>query len=274
MKRTVLLLSLIAPVLLLVFGGFFFAASGFGIDIMLPPTSVRRIIGALIGYIPGLVLTLIALALSLTATARSRQTGWFLGLLVWPVVPVVAAVLMVTGAVGLSDSWWLAAIFLPLSTLLYGAIGPAPVTEASPQGTPASSAPLAPFLTFVGILALVSVLGFTLLIRGALPFSSAPAATPTVGPSALSVRVADGAANCATGTYPSVMITNTTQQVVSWSAGVNDAGVTVTPASGSLDAGASAPIVISGQATTTTFFTVTFTAQGSQALAKIACVSQ
>src|SRR5690349_519924 len=137
MKRTVLILSIIAPILLFVIGGFFFAASGFGFDILLPPTSTRRIIGALIGYIPGLVLALIALALSLSATARSRQFGWFVGLLVWPVVPVVAAILMVSAVVGLSDNWWLAAVFLPLSTLIYGAIGPAPATDASSQGASA-----------------------------------------------------------------------------------------------------------------------------------------
>jgi hypothetical protein len=272
-KRTVLILSLIAPILMFVIGGFFFAASGFGIDFEAPPTSPQRVVGALIGYIPGLLLTLIALALSLTATARSRQTGWFVGLLLWPVVPILAAVLMVTGLVGLSDSWWLAAVFLPLSTLIYSAIGPAPVTDVDPQRASASSSSLAPFLGFVGVLTLVTVLGFTPLIRGALPFTSPPVATPTIGPAALSVRMGDGAANCATGSYPTVTISNTTQQAVSWSASVNDAGVTVTPASGSLDAGASTEVRISGQATATTFFTVTFTAQGAQALAKIACVS-
>ncbi|HEY7093422.1 MAG TPA: hypothetical protein VH393_09600, partial [Ktedonobacterales bacterium] len=232
MKRTVLILSLVAPILMFVIGGFFFAASGFGIDFEAPPTSPQRIVGALIGYIPGLVLALIALALSLSTTARSRQTGWFVGLLVWPVVPVVAAALMLTGVVGLSDNWWLAAVFLPLSTLLYGAIGPAPLVEARPQGSPESTSPAAPFFAFVGILALVTVLGFTTLVRGALPFSTPPAATPTIGPAVLSVRVGDGAANCATGSYPTVTITNTTQQTVGWSASVNGAGVTVTPASG------------------------------------------
>jgi hypothetical protein len=274
MKRTVLILSIIAPILLFVIGGFFFAASGFGFDILLPPTSTRRIIGALIGYIPGLVLALIALALSLSATMRSRQVGWFVGLLVWPVVPVVAAVLMVSGVVGLSDNWWLAAVFLPLSTLIYGAVGPASATGASSRGAQGSGSPLAPFLTFVGILTLVTVLGFTTLIRGALPFSSPPAATPMVGPSALSVRMGAGAADCATGSYPAVTITNTSQQTVSWTASVNDSGVTVTPLSGSLDAGASAEVALSGRATTTTFFTVTFITQSSQALAKIACVSK
>jgi hypothetical protein len=83
----------------------------------------------------------------------------------------------------------------------------------------------------------------------------------------------DSAVNCATGSYPTVTVTNTTQQTVSWSASVNDPGVTVTPLTGSLDAGASAAVALAGRATTTTFFTVTFTAQGSQALAKIACVS-
>jgi len=93
-KRAVLILSLIAPILMFVIGGFFFAASGFGIDFEAPPTSPQRVVGALIGYIPGLVLAIVALALSLSATARSRQVGWFIGLLVWPVVPLVAAVLM------------------------------------------------------------------------------------------------------------------------------------------------------------------------------------
>jgi hypothetical protein len=260
--------------LMFTIGGFFFAASGFGIDFEAPPTSPQRIVGALIGYIPGLALALIALALSLSATARSRQTGWFAGLLFWPVAPVLAAVLMVTGTVGLSESWWLAAVFLPLSTLIYGAIGPTPVTDAGPQGASASSSSLAPFLGFVGVLTLVTVLGFMTLVRGALPFTSPPAATSTIGPAALSVRMGDSAANCATGSYPTVTVTNTTQQTVSWAASVNDSGVTVTPLTGSLDAGASTTITISGRATTTTFFTVTFTTQGSQALAKIACVSK
>jgi hypothetical protein len=273
-KRTVLVLSIIAPILLYIIGGFFFAASGFGIDFEAPPTSPQRIVGALIGYIPGLVLALIALPLSLSATARGRQTGWFVGLIIWPVVVIVAAVLMVTGAVGLSDSWWLAALFLPLSTLIYGAIGPAPVTDARSQGASASSAPLPQFVGFVGVLALVAALGFTTLVRGALPFTTPPAATPTVGSAALSVRMGDGATNCATGSYPTVIVTNTTQQTVSWSASVNDPGVTVTPLAGSLDAGASTVVALAGRATTTTFFTVTFTAQGSQAIAKIACVAK
>lgn len=278
MKRTVLILSLIAPVLLYIVGGFFFAASGFGIDYMAPPTSPRRIIGALIGFLPGLILAIIALTLSLLATARSRQSGWFVGMLVWPVVPIVAGVLMVTGAVGLSDSWWLAALFVPLATLIYGLIGPAPLTTAGPTSaagtTPRPPTPFAPFLSFVGVLTLVTLLGGATLVRGAPPFFPVPVTSPTVGPVVLSVRVGEGAANCATGSYPAVTITNTLKQAVSWSARVNDSGITVTPVSGSLDAGASTTVTISGQATTPTFFTITFTAQGSQNLAKIACISK
>jgi Kef-type K+ transport system membrane component KefB len=71
-KRTVLVLSIIAPILLYVIGGFFFAASGFGIDFEAPPTSPQRIVGALIGYIPGLVLTRIALA----RRARPRRCAY------------------------------------------------------------------------------------------------------------------------------------------------------------------------------------------------------
>jgi hypothetical protein len=70
-----------------------------------------------------------------------------------------------------------------------------------------------------------------------------------------------------------VTITNTAQQTVSWSTHVNDPGISVTPASGNLEAPASSIVTISGRATTPTFFTITFSAQGSQNLAKIACVS-
>jgi len=277
-KRVVLILSLIAPVLLYVVGGFFFEVAGFSIDFEESPTSPRRIIGALLGYIPGLILVAVALAMSLSATARSRQTGWFVGLLVWPIIPIAAAVLMVTGVVGLSDSWWLAALFLPLATLLYSLLSPAPLATTPSQGAASASeqagAPLAPFLGFATVLALVTVLGTATLVRGALPFAATPAPTPTLSPLALAVQVADGAANCATGAYPGVTITNALKQTVSWSASVNDAGVSVTPTSGSLAAGASTTVTIIGKATTTTFFTITFNAQGSQNLAKIACVSR
>jgi hypothetical protein len=264
----VLILSLIAPVLLYGVGGFFFAASGFGIDSELPPTSPRRIVGALLGYTPGLVLVVIALILSLSATGRSRQLGWFVGLLIWPVVPIAAGVLMVTGVTGFSDLWWLAALGLPLGTFLYSLLGPPP----SPDGvqTPIRRAP---FLSFVGVLTLVTLLGFVTLARGALPFASPPAPTPTVGPLVLTVQVATGPANCITGAYPTITLTNIAQQTVSWSAQVNDSGITVAPASGNLDAGASAAVMLSGRATTSTFFTVTFLAQSSQNLAKIACVA-
>jgi hypothetical protein len=123
------------------------------------------------------------------------------------------------------------------------------------------------------VLALVTVLGFATLVRGAPPFSPLPAPTPTVGPPALTVRVGDSTANCATGSYPAVTITNATQQTVSWSASVNDPGITVSPASGTLAPGAIASVAIAGHATARTFFTIIFSALGSQSIAKIACAS-
>lgn len=277
MKRTVLILSLVAPVLLYVVGGFLFAASGFSLDFDDSPTSPRRIVGALLGYIPGLILLIVAMVLSLSATGRNRQTGWFVGLLVWPIIPIAAPALMVTGVVGLSESWWLAALFLPLATLLYSVLGPAPLATTASQGAPGASertpTPLAPFLGFVSVLALVTLLGIATLVRGAPPFTAPPTATPTIGPLALTVQVADGSANCTDGSYPTVTITNALQQTVAWSANVNDAGLAITLTSGSLAAEASMIVTIIGKATTTSFFTITFTAQGSENLAKIACVS-
>ncbi len=278
-KLIVLILSLIDLLVCYVAGGFYVALS-FGMIYRDRPPSPQQIMVGLVVLLPGLAIALVALALSLVATARSRQFGWFVGLLVWPAVPILAAVLMATGTVAFSGLWWMSAYAMPLATLIYGAIGPAPLTTAGPSGaegggvTPRSSAPLVPFLGFVDALMLVTVLGFATLVRGAPPFSPLPAPTATVGSAVLSVRVGEGAVNCATGSYPAVTITNTLQQPVSWSARANDSGVTVTPASGSLDAGASTTVTLSGQATTPTFFTVTFTAQGSESLAKIACISK
>jgi hypothetical protein len=135
MKRTVLILSLVAPVVLFVAGGFFFAASGFGFDVGRPYNDPYVVGATLVGFTPGLALAVVALGMRLYATARDRQVGWFIGLLVWPVVPIVAGVLMLDGAVGYSGSWWLAGVFVPLATLIYGAIGPVP-----PQATRLSGA--------------------------------------------------------------------------------------------------------------------------------------
>ncbi len=277
-KLVVLILSLFDLLILYAASGFYVALT-FGMIYEDRPPSPQRILVGLVVSLPGIAIALVALALSLVATARSRQSSWFVGLLVWPAVPILAAVLMATGAVAFPGLWWMSAYAMPLATLIYGAIGPAPLAAAGPSGaaggsTPRSATPLVPFLGFVGVLALVTVLGFATLVRGALPFSPLPAPAATIGPAALSVRVGEGTANCAAGSYPTVTITNTLQQAVSWSAQVNDAGVTVTPASGSLDAGASTTVTLSGRATTPTFFTVTFTAQGSQNLAKIACISK
>src|SRR5260221_11766246 len=81
-KRTVLILSLIAPVLLYVIGGFFFASSGFCFDVEAPPTSPQRIVGALAGYIPGLILAIIARGLRLSAPARTRYVSRFVSVVV------------------------------------------------------------------------------------------------------------------------------------------------------------------------------------------------
>ncbi len=277
-KLVVVILSLIDLLIVYVASGFYVALT-FGMMYEDRPPTPQRILVGLVAFLPGLAIALVALALSLLATGRSRQTGWFVGLVVWPVVPILAAVLMATGAVAFPGLWWMSAYAMPLATLIYGAIGPAPLAAAGPSGTAGGitlrrPTPLVPFLGFVGVLMLVTVLGFATLVRGAPPFSPLPAPTATVGPAALSVRVGEGAANCAVGSYPTVTLTNTLQQTVSWSAQVNDSGVTVTPASGSLDAGASTTVTLSGQATTPTFFTVTFTAQDSQNLAKIACISK
>jgi hypothetical protein len=112
---------------------------------------------------------------------------------------------------------------------------------------------------------LVTVLGFATLVLGAQAMSNPAASSPV-----LDVSVAAGIANCAAGTYPAVTITNTSGQTVAWSASANDPDIMLLPAGGSLGPGASTMVTVSGK-TTATFFSIVFTAQGTQSVAKFAC---
>jgi hypothetical protein len=65
----------------------------------------------------------------------------------------------------------------------------------------------------------------------------------------LGVSVGSSTADCAAGVYPTVTLTNTSRQTVSWSANANDPSITIAPASGVLGAGTSATVTITGKTT-------------------------
>jgi hypothetical protein len=277
MKRAVLILSLAAAIVLFIGGGLLFTLSGFGFDTVAPPNDPIVVRATFIGFVPGLATEAIALGISLPAMARSRYISWFIGLLVWPLVPIVAGVLMLTGVVGYTGSWWLAFVFLPLATLIFGAIGPVPHRSAlvGTDPNPALHPPESPsrvkagsggrFIVFVSILSLVTVLGFATLVLG---MQSSPASV--AGSSPLGVQVATGVASCLAGTYPAVTVVNTGGQAVSWSASSTDPAIHVSPSSGSLGPGESTTVTISGK-TAAQFIFIGFNAQGTQSAAKIPC---
>jgi uncharacterized membrane protein YhaH (DUF805 family) len=74
-----------------------------------------------------------------------------------------------------------------------------------------------------------------------------PTATAGAG-SALRVSPTSATASCALGEYPPISIRNTGQTAIQWSAITKVAGITLTPASGTLQPGASQAIAISGTA--------------------------
>jgi hypothetical protein len=277
MKLAVLILSVVAIIVLFIGGGLLFALSGFGFDTANSPNDPVVVRATFVGFVPGLALEAVALSISLSAMARSRNTRWFIGLLIWPLVPIVAGVLMLTGVVGYSDSWWFAFVFLPLATLIFGALGPAPQRPSVVGSTsdPTIHPPETPsqqktgsgrrFIVFASILSLATVLGFATLVLG-----TPPGPAPDVGPSSLDVQVATGVANCSVGTYPAVTILNTGGQAVSWSASSTDPAIHVSPSSGSLGPGESTTVTISGR-TSAQFIFVGFNSQGTQGSAKIPC---
>ena len=183
-----------------------------------------RLVGTLLGDIPGLLFVLGGLVFALYDAAQRHATRWFIALLIWPVFPLLASTLMFAGILSYGGLWFVLLAFLPLATFLYGLV-------AAPLGP--RPAPLAPapgrYITFVGVLAA------TIVVLGALLIAPVPQALVSPPGSLLQGVPAGTYANCAKGNYPGVQLANVSSyQTITWTAKSQDPHITITPSSGSL----------------------------------------
>jgi hypothetical protein len=237
-RVTVIVFSVVSAVTVVLLGSVLNFLGWFRLDYALPYNDPVVVVTTLVGVAPGFILGLIGAGLALRDAARRGGAGWFIGLLAWPFVPILAASLMFTGVLARATSWFLALAFVPLAALVYALAVP----SATPAigGTPAAAS-RSRLAAFVGVLVLVALAGAALLYPGFQGGASVPSAVV-----ALHVTQSDSAANCAGGAYPTITVTNTGGQALQWSANTQDSSVTATPSSGSLAAGASVTVSLGG----------------------------
>jgi hypothetical protein len=271
MRTTIITFSIVAAITLIVFGGLLNAiSSGLGIDTLAPYNEPIRVVWTLIGDVPGFAFALAGMGYAFYDAARRGVTRWFMGLLVWPVVPLVAASLMYAGALSYAIYWFVPLAFLPLASLLYGIIAlPATAAILPPPaaiGGPLATRSPARFLAFVGLLVLVALGGGAFLLApNVQPASSAPG-----GPPALQVTQTTATADCANGIYPTVTLTNTGAQALHWTAKSQDPNVATAPAAGSLAPFATAQVTLTGKSIAADVI-VQFTSDAGSGVAKFSC---
>jgi hypothetical protein len=271
MRAIIITFSIIGGVALFLLGGLLNAvSSGLGLDVLAPYNDPGRVVATFIGDLPGFVLALAGLGSALYDAARRGASGWFIGLLVWPMIPLVAASLMYAGALAYAIDWFVPLAFIPLGPLLYGLMAlPAPAAIPAPPavvGALPGARPPVRFFVFVGLLVLVTLAGGALLFVPNLQ----PGATTPSGPPALQVVEPSATANCANGMYPPVTLTNTGAQMLQWTAKSQDPNVTANPSEGSLAPGASAQVAFTGK-TTAADVIVQFVTAGGRGVAKFGC---
>lgn len=267
MRIRLVVLSLFSAILTGLLTGILNTITGLPLDVPAAYNAPVRVVPTLLGAAPGFLLGLTASGLALKDAARRGGDGWFIGLLVWPFVPLLVASLMFTGALGLATWWFLALPFAPLAALLYALTSPpAPETlDATPL--PGKTVSRTRFSVFAGTLLLVTLGGVALLII------SNGNGSVTPGPPVLQVAPSGGVASCASGNYPPITLMNTGMRTVTWIASPQDPNVTSTPASGDLAAGASVTVTLGG-ATSATDVIVQFQTSGQiTAVAKFTCQS-
>lgn len=263
MRALIITFSLIAIGALIIVGGFVNAISGFGFDYAVPYNAPVRVVATLIGDTPGFAFALAAIGYALYDAARRSLLRWFIGLLAWPVAPLVAASLMYSGSLAYAVYWFLPLALLPLAALLYGIIVPAAVPASA--GAPSLMPSPARYIIFMSVLVIVALAGGTFLLIPNLQ----PAAAQS-GPPALQVNEPSANADCANGVYPPVTLVNTGSQTLQWTAKSQDPNVTTNPPEGSLAPGASAQITFSGK-TTAPDVIVQFETGANGGVAKFSC---
>ena len=269
MRAPIMVLSIISAVILVVFGGFLNAVSGFGIDILLPYNAPVRVVATFSGDAPGIALALAALGFALYDAARRGGVGWFIGLLAWPVVPLVAASLMFAGVLAYATFWFLPLAFIPLAPLLYALAGP---TEATvPTHGQAVAVPRSRVRALVGVFAVVAVAAVVFVGVIALFSSSGSGANRVTGSPPLQVSQTSFTADCANGVYPPVTVANTGAQAQQWRAVSQDANVVANPSSGTLAPGASVSVTFSGTTTAPSVIVQFVTGAQTNGVAKVGC---
>jgi hypothetical protein len=259
MRIRVIVLSIVSVVAVVFLGSLLNFLGWFRLDYALPYNNPIVVVATLAGVAPGFIAGLIGLGFALSDATRRGGGGWFIGLLAWPFVPILAAGLMFTGVLAHATSWFLALAFVPLGPLAYALAAP---TSAAPAA--ASRSRLA---AFVGVLVLVALGGAALVYPGFQGGSSVSPA-PT-----LQVTQSGSAATCASGAYPAITVTNTGRQALQWTANTQDAKVTATPSGGSLAPGASVTVSLGG-ATSAPAVIVQFRVDSQTAgVAKFGCQS-
>jgi len=233
MRAFIITFSSIALGLLIVLGPVSNVWSGWQIDVPTPYNYPSRVAGTLLGDAPGLIFALAGLGYALYDAAQRNAPRWFIALLIWPVIPLLAASLMYARALSYAIFWFAPLALIPLASFIYGLIA------ASPGQRPAAPAP-APrrYVTFVGFLAAVTV------ALGAFLITPPPADSVLVSPPVLQVSTQQSSANCAKGIYPQITLANVGSQVINWTARSQD--VTITPASGTLAPNSEMQVALEG----------------------------
>ncbi len=263
MRAVVITLSVLSAVLIVIVGGTAAAFAGFGFDYAAPYNTPYVVVIVLLFLAPGVIVDLIGLGIALNDASRRRLGGWFAGMLAWPLAPLAVSDLMFAKALTHPELWWLALAFLPLAPLLYALLSPTKATApASNRPQPATSPR---FYGFLGALVVVALGGVALLFPG--PQTSNIGSS---GPPAIQVSQSADTANCVSGAYPTITLTNSGSQTLQWTAATQDLNVRASPTHGSLSPGAAATVSLNGR-TYATNVIVLVEAGGQRTPAKIGC---
>lgn len=263
MRTGIIVCSILSAILVAILGGLASIFFGFGFDYATPYNDPHVAVPVMIFSAPGVILALVGSGIALNDASRRRLTGWFSGLLAWPLVPVAAAGLMFAQALAHPELWWLALAFLPLAPFLYALMAP---SEAATPGANRPQSTISPrYLTFLGILVVVTLAGILLQFPSPQTRNTGPGAPITIH-----VTQSTYTADCASGIYPTITLTNSGNKTLQWTATSQDPNITARPSQGSLNPGATATVSLSGK-TSASDVIVLFHAGGQGAPAKIGC---
>jgi hypothetical protein len=254
--------SLIGAAAIFLLGGLANAIGGFGFDVSNPYNDPTRVWLTAAGAVPGLVVAQIGIGYALYDAARRGLTSWFGGMLAWQFVPALVSILMFATVLGYPGAWFIPLAFVPLASLIYALAAP-PVVSAPSGGKPTTSSS-SRLAVFFAVLAVVVLAACVVL------YPRPQGTTVPAGPPQLQVTQSSASANCTTGSFPPVTLTNSSNTTLQWTANSQDPNVMASPSSGSLAPGGSITVSLSGT-TSATSVIVEFAAGGQTVPAKFGC---